>query len=56
MHFLKLHCKQKLEFSISYGSHCLKITQMSHLNFGIFHQFWVLLKLTCLVTLFDRKL
>ena len=26
------------------------------LNFGIFYQFFVLLKLTCLVTLFDRKL
>ena len=34
---------------------CLKITQnvaFEFLNFGIFHQ----LKLTCLVTLFDRKL
>ena len=29
---------------------------MSHLNFGNFSQIFVLLKLTCLVTLFDRKL
>ena len=39
-------------------AHCLKITQnvaLEFLNFGIFHQFFVLLKLTCLVTLFDRK-
>ena len=28
---------------------------MSHSNFGIFHQFIVLLKLTCLVALFDSK-
>ena len=25
-------------------------------SFGLFRQFFVLLKLTCLVTLFDRKL
>ena len=40
------------------NSHCLKITQnvsFEFFNFGIFHQFFVLLKLTCLVTLFDRK-
>ena len=40
-------------------THCLKITQnavLEFLNFGIFHQFFVLLKLTCLVTLFDHKL
>ena len=40
-------------------SQCLKITQnveFEFLNFGIFHQLFVLLKLTCLVTLFDRKL
>ena len=38
---------------------CLKITQnvaFEFLNFGIFHQFLSYLKLTCLVTLFDRKL
>ena len=33
-----------------------KLLKMSHLNFGIFHQFFVLLKLTCLVALFDRNL
>ena len=36
-----------------------KLLKMSHLNlgnFGIFHQFFVLLKRTCLVTLFDRRL
>ena len=26
------------------------------MNVGIFHNFFVLLKMTCLVTLFDRKL
>ena len=39
-------------------SHCLKITQnvsFEFFNLGISHQFFVLLKLTCLVTLFDRK-
>ena len=38
---------------------CLKITQnvvaIEHLNIDIFHQFFVLLKVTCLVTLFDCK-
>ena len=37
----------------------LRITQnvaFEFFNFGIFHQFFVQLKLTCLVTLFDRKL
>ena len=29
---------------------------MSYLNFGNINQFFCLLKLTCLVTLFDRKL
>ena len=41
------------------NSHCLKITQnvaFEFLKFGIFHQFFVQFKLTCLVTLFDRKL
>ena len=33
-----------------------KSPKMSHLNFGIFHPFLSYLKLTCLVTLFDRKL
>ena len=40
-------------------SHCLKITHnvaFEFLNFGIFHQFFVLFKSTYLVTLFDRKL
>ena len=40
-------------------AHCLKITQnvaFEFLNFGIFHQFLSYKKLTCLVTLFDRKL
>ena len=46
-----LLCKQLLDNA----AHCLKITQnvaFEFLNFGIFHQ----LKLTCLVTLIDRKL
>ena len=33
-----------------------KLLKMPHLNFGSFHHYFVLLKLTCLVTLFDRKL
>ena len=40
-------------------SHCLKITQnvaFEFLEFWNFPPFFVLLKLTCLVTLFDRKL
>ena len=40
-------------------SHCLKITQnvsFEFFNFGNFSPIFVLLKLTCLVTLFDRKL
>ena len=32
-----------------------KNAHLHHLNFGIFHQFLVLVKLTCLVTLFERK-
>ena len=39
-------------------SQCLKIPQMSHLNFfifGIFHQFLLQLNLTCLETLFKPK-
>ena len=41
------------------NTHCLKITQnvvFEYLNFGIFPPMFVLLKLTCLVALFDRKL
>ena len=37
---------------------CLKITQnvaFDIFNFGIAHQFCPILKLTCLITLFDRK-
>ena len=40
-------------------SQCLKITQnvaFEFFNFGIFHQFSSYKKLTCLVTMFDRKL
>ena len=44
---------------VNINAHCLKITQnvtFEFFNFGIFHQFLSYLKLTCLVTLFDRKL
>ena len=37
-------------------SHCLKITQNVAFEFLNVPPFFVLLKLTCLVTLFDRKL
>ena len=36
--------------------HCLKITQNVAFEFWHFQPIFVLLKLTCLVTLFDRKL
>ena len=41
------------------NAQCLKISQnvaFKVLNLGIFHLIFVLLKLTCLVTLFDHKL
>ena len=37
-------------------TYCLKITQNVVLEFWHFSPIFVLLKLTCLVTLFDRKL
>ena len=37
-------------------AHCLKITQNVAIEFWNFPPIFVLLKLTCLVTLFDRKL
>ena len=55
----------KIQFNVSDTIHLhkithsdLKITQMSHLNFEFWHfpPIFDLLKLTCLVTLFDRKL
>ena len=41
---------------ISKASHCLKIIQNVAFEFWHFPPIFVLLKLTCLVTLFDRKL
>ena len=38
------------------ASHCLKIPQNVAFEFWHFPPIFVLLKLTCLVTLFDRKL
>ena len=38
------------------STHCLKITQNVAFEFWHFPPIFVLLKLTCLVTLFDRKL
>ena len=40
----------------SSSAHCLKITQNVAFEFWHFPPIFVLLKLTCLVTLFDRKL
>ena len=40
---------------ISLRSQKYKILKMLHLNFGILHKFLMYLKLTCMVTLFDRK-
>ena len=40
----------------SYSTHCLKITQNVAFEFWHFPPIFVQLKLTCLVTLFDRKL
>ena len=48
--------RQKVAITVA---HCLKITQnvaFKIFSFVTFHQFFVLLKLTCLVTLFDGKL
>ena len=39
-----------------YSTHCLKITQNVAFEFWHFPPIFVLLKLTCLVTLFDPKL
>ena len=41
---------------ISMQSHCLKITQNVAYEFWLFSPIFDLLKLTCLVTLFDCKL
>ena len=41
---------------MSHSAHCLKITQNVAFEFWHFPPIFVLLKLTCLVTLFDRKL
>ena len=45
--------------AFNFEAHCLKNTQNISFElfiFGIFHQFFVLSKMTCLVTLFDHKL
>ena len=50
---------KSLIYTMQVKSHCLKITQnvaFECFNFGIFRTIFVLLKVTCLVTLFDRKL
>ena len=52
--------EQKLAYETTSGfkprSHCLKITQNVAFKFWHFSPIFVLLKLTCLVTLFDCKL
>ena len=40
---------------LSFLSHCLKVTQNVAFEFWYFPPIFVLLKLTCLVTLFDSK-
>ena len=53
------HPKANFWKNFQHNLQCLKITQnvtFEFFNFGIFHQFFVLLKLTCLVTLFNLKL
>ena len=42
--------------TLSTPSHCLKIAQNVTFEFGHFPPIFVLLKLTCLLILFDRKL
>ena len=50
-------CKRPLLWGIDIKqSHCLKIIQNVAFQFWPFPPIFVLLKLTCLVTLFDRKL
>ena len=54
----KLYQKVSLRSNLRLASsaHCLKITKNVAFEFWHFSPFLVLLKLTCLVTLFDRKL
>ena len=56
--YARVHINDIDQLSKEGFTHCLKITQnvaFEFFNFGISTNF-VLLKLTCLVTLFDRKL
>ena len=46
----------KRNVEVNNFTHCLKITLNVSFEFWHFPPFFVLLKLTCLVTLFDRKL
>ena len=49
-------CYQVKKYKIVQSSQCLKITQNVAFEFWHFPPIFDLLKLTCLVTLFDRKL
>ena len=55
---LRLNIGKKLSYFYYYSkaSHCLKITQNVEFEFWHLPPIFVLLQLTCLVTLFDRKL
>mgnify|MGYP006863930545 CR=1 FL=1 len=61
-HFLEIFLKNQVKcFLRPYGlqsrpTRCLKITQNVAFEFWYFSPIFVLLKLTCMVTLFDRKL
>ena len=54
--FLKINQKLLVATYLQAFPHCLKITQTVAFEFCHFPLIFVLLKLTCLVTLFDRKL
>ena len=55
--FLLFELKANGNFYMLHEHIVWKLLKMSHLNFGVFHQFLSCFKkLTCLVALFDRKL
>ena len=56
MQLSHLPCSSTLDPQVHKYTHCLKTTQNIAFDFSNFPPFFVLLKVTCLVTLFGRKL
>ena len=56
LYLKKLLHSEENETEFTIGTQCLKITQNVAFEFWHFPPIFVLLKVTCLVTLFDRKL